>query len=155
MISPKQQQVLDILKTQESMTASDIAFEMQAETKAVGAHLRRLAQSGFAHVSGWRQGKNQNQMKLYACGAGDFVPMVKKAMSQDEVRKASTKRNTYDPDAPIVQNTGWVSTIHSKDYSMNHSDHVRFMERFQPHADDAAIWMFNQPAVELLGARYD
>ena len=154
MISPKQQQVIDILKTQESMTASDIALEMQAETKAVGAHLRRLAQSGFVHVSGWRQGKNQNQMKLYSCGAGDFVPMVKKAMSQDEARKAFTKRNTYDPAAPIVPNTGWVSTIHSKDYSMNHGEHIKFMERFQPHADYASVWMFNQPAVELQGNKH-
>lgn len=155
MISPKQQQVLAILKTQKCMTASDIALAMQAETKAVGAHLRRLAQSGFVHVSGWRQGKNQNQMKLYACGAGEFVPMVKKAMSQDDARKAFTKRNTYDPAAPIVQNTGWVSTIHSKDYSMNHGEHIKFMERFQPQPDPASAWMFNKPKVELQGARYD
>jgi len=38
---------------------------------------------------------------------------------------------------------------------MQHGDHIKFMERFKPHADVASEWLFNNPKVELLGARYD
>jgi hypothetical protein len=65
-------------------------------------------------------------------------------MKQDKERKARTLRNTFDPCAPVVQNSGWVSTIHSLDYSIQHGDHIKFMARFQPRPDEAAAWMFNK-----------
>lgn len=65
-------------------------------------------------------------------------------MKQDKERKARTLRNTYDPYAPVVKNSGWVSTIHSLDYSIQHGDHIKFMARFQPRPDEAAAWMFNK-----------
>jgi hypothetical protein len=54
-----------------------------------------------------------------------------------------------------MPNTGWRSTIHSKDYAMQNGEHIKFMQRFQPHPDPASAWLFNEPKVELLGARYD
>lgn len=157
-LTEKQQEVFDALKTMKQGSATGIATVIHQDPKTVAAHLRRLAKMGHVHVSGWMPGRYNGPMKLYTCGAGEAAPRAKKekkALSQDEARKAFNKRNSYDPDAPIVPNTGWVSMIHSKDYSMNHSEHIRFMERFQPHPDHASTWLFNQPAVELLGAKYD
>lgn len=74
---------------------------------------------------------------------------------QDAARKAFNKRNIYDPAAAIMPNNGWRSMIHSKDHSMQHGEHIKFMERFQPHPDTASAWLFHEPKVELLGARYD
>jgi len=146
MISPKQQEVIDILKTQDSMTASEIAYELGAEIKATGAHLRRLEDAGHIYVCEWKKGKYGVPTKAYRFGRGESVVFVAKKKSQDAKRKAFTKRKEYDPYAPIMPNNGWVSTIHSKDYSFQHGDHIRFMERFQPHPDPASAWLFTEIA---------
>lgn len=163
MISPKQEQVLDILKNKDSMTAAEIAREMNAETKATGAHLRRLEEAGQIYVCEWKTGKYGVPTKAYKLGEGESVVLVSKrkksqqdiAAIQNAARKSFNKRNLYDINAPIMPNNGWVSMIHSKDYVMQHGDHIKFMERFQPHPDVASAWLFNNPKVELLGARYD
>jgi hypothetical protein len=160
MISRKQQQVLDILATRD-MTASEIAAEAGSETKATSKHLRLLEEMGKIFVCEWRKGKYGVLTKVYKLGQGDSVMLVNKRKRQDpnaaqnEARKAFSKRNIYDPYAPIMPNNGWRSTIHSKDYSMQHGEHIKFMERFQPHADHASAWLFNHPRTELQGARYD
>jgi hypothetical protein len=161
MISRKQQQVLDILATRENMTAAEIAFGVVSEVKATSKHLRLLEDMGKIFVCEWRRGKYGVPTKVYKLGEGESVVLVNKRKkpdpnaAQNEARKAANKRNIYDPYAPIMPNNGWRSTIHSKDYSMQHGEHIKFMERFQPHADTAAVWLFNNPQVELLGARYD
>lgn len=143
-LSTTQQIIIGVIQNMKQASATDVAKQMQSDPKTVARHLRRMEQEGHVHVAGWGLGKYNGQMKLYACGKGESVPMVKKnKKSQDEARKALNKRNTYDPEAPIAPNNGWISTIHSKDYSMNHSDHIRFMERFQPHPDHASTWLFN------------
>jgi hypothetical protein len=43
----------------------------------------------------------------------------------------------------------------SLDYRMSHADHIRFMNSFQSQPDPASAWLFHEPKVELLGARYD
>ena len=161
MISPKQQQVLEILPTRENMSASEIAAEVKSEVKATSKHLRLLEDMGKIYVCEWRKGKYGVPTKVYKLGEGESVVLVNKRKKseanaiQDAARKAFNKRNLYDLSAPIMPNTGWVSTIHSRDYVMQHGDHIKFMERFKPHADVASEWLFNNPRVELLGARYD
>jgi hypothetical protein len=157
MISPKQEQVLDILATRDNMTASEIAFGLGSETKATSKHLRLLEEMGEIYVCAWKKGKFGALTKVYKLGEGESVVLVskRKASAQDAARKAANKRNIYDPNAPIMPNNGWRSTIHSKDYAMQHGEHIKFMERFQPHPDHASEWLFNEPKVELLGARYD
>jgi hypothetical protein len=54
-----------------------------------------------------------------------------------------------------MPNNGWRSTIHSKDYSLQNGEHIKFMQRFQPRPDYAAVWLFHEPKVELQGARYE
>ena len=156
MISPKQEQVLDILATRDNMTAAEIAAELGSEVKATSKHLRLLEDMGELYVCEWRKGKYGALTKVYKLGNGESVMLTsKKKSKQNEARKAANKRNIYDPYAPIMPNNGWRSMIHSKDYAMQHGDHIKFMERFKPHADHASVWLFNEPRTELLGARYD
>lgn len=156
MMSPKQQEIINVLQTRVNMTAAEIAFAVGSETKATSKHLRLLEEEGEIHVCEWRKGKYGVPTKVYKLGEGESVVLVsKKKSKQNEARKAANKRNIYDPYAPIMPNNGWRSMIHSKDYSMQHGEHIKFMERFQPHPDPASEWLFNEPKVELLGARYD
>jgi hypothetical protein len=157
MISPRQEQVLDILATKD-MTAAEIATELKSETKATSKHLRLLEEMGKIFVCEWRKGKHNVLTKVYRLGKGESAVIMSKkkpSAKQNEARKAANKRNIYDPYAPLATNNGWRSTIHSKDYSMQHGEHIKFMERFQPHPDHASVWLFNEPRVELLGAKYD
>jgi hypothetical protein len=160
MNSPKQQEIINLLQTRLNMTAAEIAFGIGSETKATSKHLRLLEDMGQIYVCEWRKGKHGVMTKAYKLGDGESVELVSKrkkkpSAKQNEARKAANKRNIYDPYAPIMPNNGWRSMIHSKDYSMQHGEHIKFMERFKPHPDHASAWLFNEPKVELLGARYD
>jgi hypothetical protein len=147
MISPKQQTIIDLLKTRTSMTAAEIALEVGSETKATSKHLRLLEDMGHIYVCEWRKGKHGVMTKAYKLGEGESVVLVAKRKSkQDAARRALTKRNIYDPYAPIMPNNGWRSTIHSKDYSFQHGEHIKFMERFKPHPDLASAWLFTEIA---------
>jgi DNA-binding transcriptional ArsR family regulator len=147
MISPKQEQVLEILKAKD-MTAAEIAAELGSETKATSKHLRLLEEMGKIYVCEWRNGKYGALTKVYKLGKGDSVVLINKKKSQNERRKEMSKRNTYDPYAPIAANNGWRSTIHSWDRSVSQHEHLEFMKRFQPHPDYAAAWLFNKPNKE-------
>ena len=147
MISPKQQTIIDLLKTRPSMTAAEIALEVGSETKATSKHLRLLEDMGHIYVCEWRKGKHGVMTKAYKLGEGESVVLVAKRKSkQDAERRALTKRKDYDPYAPVAPNNGWVSTIHSKDYSFQHGEHIKFMERFYPHPDAASAWLFTEIA---------
>ena len=149
MISPKQQEIMDLLKDQDNMTAAEIALKVGSETKATSKHLRLLEDMGHIYVCEWRKGKHGVMTKAYKLGDGESVVLVAKRKSkQDAARRALTKRKDYDPYAPIMPNNGWRSTIHSKDYSFQHGEHIKFMERFNPHPDYAAAWLFNKPNKE-------
>ena len=65
------------------------------------------------------------------------------AIQNAKRRAASGLRKSFNIETPLATNSGWVSTIHTLDESMQHADHYRFMERFQPRPDVAAGWMFN------------
>jgi predicted transcriptional regulator len=120
MISPKQEQVLDILATRDNMTASEIAAELRSETKATSKHLRHLEDIGEIYVCEWRKGRFGVPTKAYKLGKGDSVVLVSK-------RKKSLK---IKPDLePIKYDTS--------------------------RPDYAAAWLFHEPKVELLGARYE
>ena len=145
MMSPKQQEIIDLLQTRINMTAAEIALEVRSETKATSKHLRLLEDMGHIYVCEWRKGKHGVMTKAYKLGDGESVVLVAKRKSkQDAARRALTKRKDYDPYAPIAPNNGWVSTIHSKDYSFQHNDHIRFMQRFQPRPDMASAWLFKE-----------
>lgn len=78
MITPKQEQVLQILNGKNSMTAAEIAKEMKMVITATAAHLRRLEEAGHIYVCEWRSGKYGVPTKAYRYGQGVSVEFVGK-----------------------------------------------------------------------------
>jgi DNA-binding transcriptional ArsR family regulator len=158
MINPTQQKILSVLQVKGRVTSSDISTALRVTQDTAGRNLRLLVDMGYIHIAGQDDNKSRMPSNIYALGFGDDETSTAtklRQQKQNAARKAFNKRNLYDISAPIMPNTGWVSTIHSRDYVMQHGDHIKFMERFKPHADHASEWLFNNPKVELLGARYD
>jgi DNA-binding transcriptional ArsR family regulator len=158
MINPTQQKILRVLQAKGRVTSADISTILRVTQDTAGRNLRLLVDMGYIHIAGQDDNKSRMPSNIYALGFGDEETSTVtklRQQKQNAARKSFTKRNTYDPAAPIMPNNGWRSTIHSKDYAMQNGEHIKFMQRFQPHADIASAWLFNKPKVELLGARYD
>ena len=149
MISPKQEQVLDILATRDNMTAAEIAAELRAETKATSKHLRHLEDIGEIYVCEWRKGKYGALTKAYKLGKGDSVVLVSNRKGETEKPKKEPVENVL---AYLAKNKARFVSL---DYRMSHADHIRFMNDFVSHPDPASEWLFNEPKVELLGAKYE
>ena len=158
-LTAKQQVVLDTIQTLGQATAIDVAKAIGADPEATIARIRRLHNLKLIHVCDWGTGAYNHPIKMFAFGEGVDATVDKVAhfskIRQAKAKSKFIKRNTYDVDAPIMPNTGWVSTIHTWDRSVSHLDHIEFMVRFQPRADHAAIWLFNKPRTTLQGAKYD
>lgn len=152
MQSRKQEEALDIISHKDKLTVTQIAKEMGIAVKAAGAHLRRLEASGRIYVSEWRKNEYHVMTKCYTAGYGESVVHIGREKMQKKP-KVDKKEDVLD--IYIAPNNGWVSRIIAQDPRMSHADHVRFMNSFRPQPDYAASWLFNQPAVELQGARYD
>ena len=148
MISQKQEQVLEILKTRD-MTAAEIATEAGSETKATSKHLRLLEEIGEIHVCEWRKGKYGALTKVYKLGKGESVMLVSKKKGETEKPKKEPVENVL---AYLAKNKARFVSL---DYRMSHADHIRFMNGFVSHPDPASAWLFNEPKVELLGAKYE
>lgn len=139
-LTPADQRVLDEVQKQGKATIESVATALGVARGTVQRNLRFLREAGYIHLV--EKQKKINSVLVFAYGEGEKVQRKEWQLRQDANRKI--RRNTYDPDAPIVENTGWVSTIHSKDYSFQHSDHIKFMERFKPHPDAASAWLFKE-----------
>ena len=149
MISPKQEQVLDILATRDNMTAAEIAFGLGSETKATSKHLRHLEEIGEIYVCEWRKGKYGALTKAYKLGKGNSVVLVSKRKGETEKPKKEPVENVL---AYLAKNKARFVSL---DYRMSHADHIRFMNDFVSRPDPASAWLFHEPRVDLLGARYD
>jgi predicted transcriptional regulator len=149
MISPKQEQVLDILATRDNMTAAEIAFGLGSETKATSKHLRLLEEIGEIYVCEWRKGKYGALTKAYKLGKGDSVVLVSKRKGETEKPKKEPVENVL---AYLAKNKARFVSL---DYRMSHADHIRFMNGFVSHPDPASEWLFNEPKVELEGNKHD
>ena len=153
MKSVKQEMILDLLSRKDNLTVIEIAEAVHLSVNGAFGNLRRLEAEGKVHVSGWSNGaKGRVPNKHYSFGKGISVPYVKQ---HNRPQKQKTPKKEDVLDIYIAPNTGWVSRIIAQDPRMNHVDHIRFMNSFRPHADPAAVWLFNQPAVELQGNKYD
>ncbi len=149
MISPKQEQILDILSTRDNMTAAEIAFGLGSDTKATSKHLRLLEEIGEIYVCEWRKGKYGALTKVYKLGKGESVMLVIKKKGETEKPKKEPVENVL---AYLAKNKARFVSL---DYRMSHADHIRFMNDFVSHPDHASAWLFNEPKVELLGAKYE
>ena len=152
MKSPKQEEAFDILSRKDKLTVSQVAKEMDVAVKAAGAHLRRLEQAGRIHVSEWRKNEYHVMTKCYSVGFGESVVHVSQRKQKPPKEPKQKKEPAEDVNVYQTKNN---SRIVSQDNRLSHADHIRFMNSFRPQPDYAATWLFNQPAVELLGARYD
>jgi predicted ArsR family transcriptional regulator len=99
MISPKQEQVLDILATRDNMTAAEIAAELRSETKATSKHLRHLEDIGEIYVCEWRKGRFGVPTKAYKLGKGDSVVLVSKRKKSLKI-KPDPEPLKYDTPRP-------------------------------------------------------
>jgi predicted transcriptional regulator len=151
MISPKQQAIIDLLQTRVSMTAAEIAFGVGSEVKATSKHLRLLEEMGHIFVCEWRKGKYGVPTKAYKLGEGESVELVGKRKKAG-TPKGSKKEPLVNVELYRIKNN---ARFISQDYRMSHADHIRFMNDFVSHPDPAAEWLFNEPKVELLGAKYE
>lgn len=151
MISPKQQEVLDLLQTRVNMTAAEIALEVGSETKATSKHLRLLEEMGKIYVCEWRKGKHGVLSKAYKLGKGESVVIVSSRKKKEKTEKPKKEPIENVELYRIKNNARFIS----QDYRMSHAEHIRFMNRFQPHPDPASEWLFNEPKVELQGNKYD
>jgi len=100
MITPKQEQVLEILATRENMTAAEIAQEVGSEVKATSKHLRHLEDVGEIYVCEWRKGKYGVPTKAYTLGNGESVVLVsnRKKKPKEKAVPAPIKYDTPRPD---------------------------------------------------------
>jgi predicted transcriptional regulator len=151
MMSPKQQEIINVLQTRVNMTAAEIAFAVGSETKATSKHLRLLEEEGEIHVCEWRKGKYGVPTKAYKLGNGKSVELVSTRKKKEKTEKPK-KESIENVNAYLTKNGARIVSL---DYRMSHADHIRFMNRFEIHPDPAAEWLFNEPKVELLGAKYE
>jgi len=151
MMSPKQQEIINVLQTRVNMTAAEIAFAVGSETKATSKHLRLLEEEGEIHVCEWRKGKYGVPTKAYKLGNGKSVELVstRKKKGKTEKPKKEPVENVL---AYLAKNKARFVSL---DYRMSHADHIRFMNGFVSHPDPASEWLFHEPKVELLGAKYE
>lgn len=154
MISPKQQEIIDLLQTRINMTAAEIAFGVESEVKATSKHLRLLEEMGKIYVCEWRKGKHGVPTKAYKLGKGESVVLVsnRKKKEKPEVTERPKKESVDNVLLYLRKNNARFVSL---DYRMSHADHIRFMNSFVSHPDPASAWLFNEPKVELLGAKYD
>jgi predicted transcriptional regulator len=151
MMSPKQQTILELLQTRVNMTAAEIALELGSETKATSKHLRLLEEMGHIYVCEWRKGKFGVPTKAYKLGEGESVELVSSRKKKEKTEKPK-KEPLEDVEAYRTKNN---ARFISQDYRLSHADHIRFMNRFQPHPDPASEWLFNEPKVEREGNKHD
>jgi predicted transcriptional regulator len=151
MNSPKQQEIIDLLKNRVNMTAAEIALEVGSETKATSKHLRLLESTGQIYVCEWRKGKYGVPTKAYKLGDGESVELVSKRKKKEKTEKPK-KESVENVELYLRSNNAHFVSL---DYRLSHADHIRFMNKFVSHPDPASAWLFNEPKVELLGAKYD
>jgi predicted transcriptional regulator len=151
MMSPKQQTILELLQTRVNMTAAEIALELGSETKATSKHLRLLEEMGHIYVCEWRKGKFGVPTKAYKLGEGESVELVSSRKKKGKNEKPK-KEPLEDVEAYRTKNN---ARFISQDYRLSHAEHIRYMNRFEPHPDPASEWLFNEPKVELEGNKHD
>lgn len=100
MITPKQQEIIDLLKNRVNMTAAEIANEVGSEVKATSKHLRHLEDVGEIYVCEWRKGKYGVPSKAYTLGNGESVVLVsnRKKKPKEKAVPEPIKYNTPRPD---------------------------------------------------------
>jgi hypothetical protein len=105
------------------------AVSKMTESQTTGA-VEQLMKNNKAHISYWDHSETSRcPVRVIKLGRG-----------------LNAKRTRVDFDGPD-------NSLAEEARKMR--EHKRFMANFKPQPDVAAQWLFNEPKVELLGAKYD
>jgi hypothetical protein len=114
-----------------SGTIKQIAESCGMNTLQVTTAIDRLLELRKAYVHGWDHAETARcPVRVIRLGRGENAPRQRKA----DLKERDTSQI---------------------DINLKMAEHRRFMKTFKPHPDYAAAWLFHQPTVELLGARYE
>jgi hypothetical protein len=119
------------LETMKSATIKEIAEVCKLTVLQATPAVDRLLELKKVHVSGWDHTETARcPVRIIRIGRGENAPRSKKS---DIIAR------------DIIQ----------YDIKLKMAEHKKWMKTFVPHPDYASAWLFNQPRVELLGARYE
>ena len=112
-------------------TIKQIAIACNMTDAQVTTAVDRLIELNKAHVNGWNHTETSRcPARIIRLGRGSNAPRQRKS-------------NIVERD-----------TSHY-DVKLKMAEHKRWLATFEPRPDYAAAWLFNEPSVELLGARYE
>jgi hypothetical protein len=112
-------------------TVKEIAESCGMNTLQVTTAIDRLLELRKAYVHGWDHAETARcPVRVIKLGRGENAPRQRKS----DLKERDTSQI---------------------DINLKMAEHRRFMKTFKPHPDYAAAWLFHQPTVELLGARYE
>ena len=149
-MNPAQQKILRILQLRKRITSAEVSIILNVTVNTAGRNLRSMAEMGYIHVVAQDDSNPRMPSNIYAIGAKDYVPPVKKRKERD---RSETNQGLSDAALQYLAKNN--ARFVSQDFRMNHAEHVRFMTKFQSHPDPASAWLFNEPRVELEGNKYD
>lgn len=69
------------------------------------------------------------------------------------MKSARKMRTSREPDGTITKRIvqdKWISTIYTKAWLVQHAEHLRAMDEFQPRPDIAAFWVFDNQQSEQI-----
>jgi hypothetical protein len=112
-------------------TIKQIAIACNLTDLQVTAAVDRLLELNRAHVSDWDHTETSRcAVRIIKLGRGVKAPRQRKS---DIIERDTSK---YDINLKMAEHKRWAAT-------------------FTPHPDPAAAWLFHEPKVKLLGARYE
>lgn len=112
-------------------TIKQLAIACNMTDLQATAAVERLLEMKKAHVQGWDHTETSRcPVRIIRLGRGSNAPRERKS---DIVERDTSH---YDVKLKMAEHKRWAAT-------------------FTPHPDPAAAWLFHEPRVELLGARYE
>jgi len=112
-----------------SGTIKEIAASCGMTDAQVTAAVDRLLEIRKAHVQGWNHTETSRcPVRIIRLGKGVNAPRERKSDGRDT--------SMFDIKLKMAEHKRWLAT-------------------FKPHPDPAAAWLFHEPKVELLGAKYE
>jgi hypothetical protein len=114
-----------------SGTVKEIAASCGMTVLQVTNAIDRLLAIRKAHVNGWNHSETARcPVRIIELGRGENAPRE----SKSDIIERDTSQ--FDIKLKMAEHKRWAAT-------------------FKPQPDYAAAWLFHQPRVELLGARYE
>jgi hypothetical protein len=114
-----------------SGTIKQLSIACNMTDAQVTAAVDRLLELNKAHVNGWDHTETSRcPVRIIKLGRGLNAPRQRKT---DLIERDTT----------------------TMDIKLKMAEHRRWAASFKPHPDHAAGWLFHEPRIELLGARYE